>query len=427
MRCWQSPQDHPAIARPSAMPEQSSAPVVAPNSSNAMHPIAARERIDVIDILRGFTIFGILLVNMPLYAWPNWGPMRAMRAQLPGGPFDEAASWFLWLFAEDKFYPLLSFLFGWGFSIQLARAPAATFLSVYRRRLLALLLIGLLHGLLVWSGDILVTYALVGFCLLSFRACRQKTILVFAIVFLLLPIALFPVQRELNQRLFTHVVAADVDYKLLWNEALRTYAHGSFAEISRERARALAWNLSWPISLLQILGLFLLGLYAGRRQFFQNLQAHLFFLRKALWWALLLGAIGLLVRAGVFKLPEILGPSFSSFGQEALETTGNLALSFFYADALIVLVHRPAWNGRLAPLAAVGRMALSNYLFQSLLLTTLFYSYGFGLYGRVRPAAGLALGVAIYSVQVPLSLWWLRHFRFGPMEWVWRSLTYGKL
>jgi uncharacterized protein len=168
-----------------------------------------------------------------------------------------------------------------GFSIQFARAPASDFLSVYRRRLLALLLVGLLHGLLVWSGDILVTYALVGFFLLPFRACRQRTILVCAVVFLLLPIALSPLQRDLNQRLFTHIVAAEVDYKLLWNEALRIYAHGSFAEITRERARAVCWNLTWPISLLQILGLFLLGLYAGRRQFFQSLQTHLSFLRKA--------------------------------------------------------------------------------------------------------------------------------------------------
>jgi len=241
------------------MPEQTVDPAAVPEHASVIRHVAAGERIDSIDILRGFTIFGILLVNMPLYGWPNWGPMRAIRAQLPGGTLDEAASWFLWLFAEDKFYPLLSFLFGLGFSIQFARAPASDFLSVYRRRLLALLLVGLLHGLLVWSGDILVTYALVGFFLLPFRACRQRTILVCAVVFLLLPIALSPLQRDLNQRLFTHIVAAEVDYKLLWNEALRIYAHGSFAEITRERARAVCWNLTWPISLLQILGLFLLG------------------------------------------------------------------------------------------------------------------------------------------------------------------------
>lgn len=195
----------------SAMAEQTSALPAASNSTSAMHPIVARERIDVIDILRGFTIFGILLVNMPLYGWPNWGPMRAIRAQLPGGPVDEAASWFLWLFAEDKFYPLLSFLFGVGFSIQLARLAASVtqFLSVYCRRLLALLFIGLVHGLLVWSGDILVTYALTGFLLLPFRARSQKTILVFAIALLLIPITLMPVQRDLHERCFAHIVGSD--------------------------------------------------------------------------------------------------------------------------------------------------------------------------------------------------------------------------
>jgi uncharacterized protein len=207
---------------------------------------------------------------------------------------------------------------------------------------------------------------------------------------------------------------------------LRAYSQGTFAEISLERTRAVAWTLSWPVSWLQILGLFLIGLYAGRREFFQNLQTHLLFLRKTLWWALALGVVGMLVRAGVFKLPKLFGSYFSGLVEEVLDTIGCLALSFFYASAIILLAQRHGWKTRLAPLAAVGRMALSNYLFQTLVCTTLFYSYGFGLFGKVGPAAGLALTFAIYSAQVPLSLWWLRHFRFGPMEWVWRSLTYGK-
>src|SRR5215475_8976955 len=197
------------------MSEQILAPAEHPNSINAVQPVAAQERIEVIDVLRGFTIFGILLVNMPLYGWPSWGPMRAIRAQQAYGPINDAASWFLWLFAEDKFYPLLSFLFGLGFSIQLARlaSPSAHFLSLYIRRLLVLLLIGLVHGLLVWPGDILVTYALMGFLLLPFRRSRQTATLTFAIVFLLLPIALLPILGDLHGRLFSHLVGSDVDYK----------------------------------------------------------------------------------------------------------------------------------------------------------------------------------------------------------------------
>jgi len=385
------------------MPEPTLARAEDRNSISTAQPTTAQERIEVIDVLRGFTIFGILLVNMPLYGWPSWGPMRAIRAQQAYGPVDDAASWFLWLFAEDKFYPLLSFLFGLGFSIQLGRmaASAADFLSVYRRRLMALLLIGLVHGLLVWPGDILTTYALMGFLLLPFRACSQKAILAFAIIFLLLPIVVFPIQVDAHRRLFSYIVASDADYKALFNEAVRVFSHGTFAEITLERARAFSFNLSGPISMLQILGLFLFGLYAGLRGFFQNLQSYL-------------------------SLPQGIGQYFNALASEMLETAGSLALSFFYASAIILLAQRPVWKTRLAPLAAVGRTALSNYLFQSLIGTTIFYSYGLGLFGRVGPAWGLALTIAIYSIQVPLSVCWLRHFRFGPMEWVWRSLTYGR-
>ena len=410
------------------MPEQTLGRTEEPNSTNVVQPSAVQERIEVIDMLRGFTILGILLVNMPLYGWPSWGPMRAMRAQQAYGPIDNAASWFLWLFAEDKFYPLLSFLFGMGFSIQLARlaAPSAHFLSVYRRRLLALFLMGLIHGFLVWPGDILATYALMGFLLLLFRACSQRATLAFAIVFLLLPIALFPIQGVLHEGLFSHIVGSDTDYKGLWNEALRVFSHGTYAEITLERVRAVAWNLSWPISMLQILGLFLFGLYAGRRGLFQNLQHYLPFFRKARWWALGLAVLGMMVRAGAFNLSRVIGPSLGGFGKEVLETTGNLAFSFLYASAIILLAQRPVWKLRFAPLAAVGRTALSNYLFQSIICTTIFYSYGLHLFGRVGPAAGLALAIAIYLIQVRLSVLWLRHFRFGPMEWIWRSLTYGR-
>ena len=111
----------------------------------------------------------------------------------------------------------------------------------------------------------------------------------FALALLFIPIALLPVQQHVHQRAFAHIVASDADYKALWNESLHAYSNGTFAEIALERARAVAWSLSWPISWLQILGLFLMGLYAGRHEFFQNLQTHLPSVRKALWWVLALG------------------------------------------------------------------------------------------------------------------------------------------
>jgi Protein of unknown function (DUF418) len=198
---------------------------------------------------------------------------------------------------------------------------------------------------------------------------------------------------------------------------LSAHSHCPIAN-SKRSPRAIVWTFSWPIAWLHILGLFLMGLYAGQREFFQKLPTYLFFVRKAMWWALALGLAGILARAGIFKLPDLRGPYFTSFAEGVLETVGYLALSLFYASVIILLVQRQAWKTRLAPLAAVGRMALSNYLFQSLICTTIFYGYGLGLFGKVGPAAGLGLTFAIYAMQIPLSLWWLRRFRFGPMEWV---------
>lgn len=98
-----------------------------------------------------------------------------------------------------------------------------------------------------------------------------------------------------------------------------------------------------------------------------------------------------------------------------------------YASGLVLLAQDPRWHARLLPLAAVGRTALSNYLLQTLICTTIFYGYGLGLYGQIGPAVGIALTLVIFGLQVPLSNWWVKRFRFGPFEWLWRSLTYGKL
>jgi uncharacterized protein len=108
------------------------------------------------------------------------------------------------------------------------------------------------------------------------------------------------------------------------------------------------------------------------------------------------------------------------------QTFGAPALSIFYMTSLVLLAQTAIWEYRLQPLASVGRMAISNYLLQTLICTTLFYGYGFGLYGQVGAAAGVLLTIAIYALQIPLSVWWLHHFRFGPVEWLWRSLSYGQ-
>ncbi len=118
---------------------------------------------------------------------------------------------------------------------------------------------------------------------------------------------------------------------------------------------------------------------------------------------------------------------FLEVAAEVLWRVGAPALGFFYAAVIILLVQREAWKRRLAPLAAVGRVALSNYLLHTLILLSIFHNFGLGLFGQIGPAVGVALAFLIFPLQVLLSMWWIRRFRFGPVEWLWRTLTYGKL
>ena len=166
----------------------------------------------------------------------------------------------------------------------------------------------------------------------------------------------------------------------------------------------------------------------GRRRIFQNISSYLPLIRKLMWWGLGLGLAGTLVSVGGhWPYPSVPYSRGMRHYSGLLWFFGTPALSLFYACVLILVAHQQAWKRRLSPLAAVGRMALTNYLLQSLVFSTVFYGYGLGLYGKVGPAANVALTALIYGLQIPLSVWWLQRFRFGPAEWLWRTLTYGKL
>ncbi len=378
-------------------------------------PIPPAERIEVVDILRGFALFGILLVNMQGYGWPIY------LAGLQEWPrfVDRLADWAIRFFAEGKFYPLFSFLFGFGLTIQMARAEAhgARFVPLYVRRLVVLLIIGAAHALLLWVGDILVTYALLGFFLMVFRNRSQKTLIVWIVLSLLMSILL-------NEQSFAQVDAMD---RLRAQRTIQVYAHGTFADMVHQRIRDLRFVYAIePFFAPHVFALFLLGLYAGRRGILQDIPSHLPFVRRLWPWALGIGLVGNVLFVIAREHPDQSGSLLPEFVGPAALMVGGPALTAFYMSAIMLLVQKEAWGKRLAPLAAVGRMALSNYLLQSLVCTTIFYSYGLGLYGKVGPAPGVALTVAIYLVQIPLSVWWLRRFRFGPLEWLWRSLTYWR-
>lgn len=400
-----------------------------------MEPVSSEERLDVLDILRGFAVFGILLVNMPLYS----APASYMRANAWPSVPDHIAKGLIVFLAEGKFYSLFSLLFGLGLAVQMLRTEArgTRFVPLYLRRLTILLVIGLLHTLLLWWGDILHIYAVLGFWLLLFRKRQPKTLLIWAGTSLMISGLLFisfggiavfrtmrlPIeQRQQNAAARRELRAAET------SRAIQSYSEGSYVEVGRQRIKDLQAEYTGLAPYIpHIFAMFLLGLYAGRRGIFRDLPAHLPFIRRVMWVGLAIGLPGNLVFA-TFKVE--LANAVQTFPLnvivQILYLISASALCLFYASSITLLLQKRSWQERLAPLKAVGRMALSNYLLQTVIGVALFYSYGLGLYGKVGPAICLGLSVTIFLIQIVLSNWWLKRFHFGPVEWLWRSLTYLK-
>ena len=424
-------------------------------------PITPHERIEVVDILRGFAIFGILAVNLLWFAHPIY--IEAAGIDPGSGTVDRVARWLINFFCLGKFYSLFSFLFGFGMAVQMVRAEArgAAFGRLYGRRLCVLLGIGLCHAVFLWAGDILVSYAILGFLLLLFRKRRLSTLIVWAAICLLVPIlnttgcigigklalSLKPMVMATSAPTTTPATTpttvsttapttgpastprpGEPDFAAWSRHAYDTYEQGTYGQILVQRVGDWAFLLFITVLFMYggILGMFLFGLYAGRRGILHDVTPHLGFIRKLALWGLALGVVANLtaVIAGEFVHPSEL--SWFALVPVVASAIGAPALCFFYASVIVLLVQKDAWRKRLRPLAAVGRMALTNYLLQSVICTTIFNAYGFGQFGKVGPALGILMTNVIYNLQIPFSILWLRRIRFGPMEWLWRSLTYGK-
>jgi len=399
-------------------------------------PIAVTERVEVMDILRGFAILGILLVNMAAYNSADSVSLSSLWAS----PIDRSAGRVIEFLAQGKFYTLFSFLFGLGLMVQMARAEkmGSRFVPLFLRRMFTLFIIGLIHAIFLWSGDILHMYAILGLLLLFFRKRSPKTLLVWSGISLLIPMLIIGLLTVFGQSERSTLRGAErmqredaVEQIEIHNAAERvsaTYSKGSYSQMIRQRIEDLIQSLpAMAVYMPHSFAMFLLGFYAGRRAIIHDVKMHLDFVRKVCWWGLGIGLIGnavfvLTVDNSVFSDPT-LASGIGALGY----LIGAPALCFFYISIIVLVCQQEKWRRRFAVLAPVGRMALTNYLLQSVICTTIFYSYGFGLYDKVSPAFSIILTSIVFLIQIPLSIWWLKHFQFGPMEWLWRSLTYSRL
>ncbi len=391
-------------------------------------PVQEAERINEIDIVRGAALLGILMVNMSFFKYPVY--MERIPSQFPEG-LERLSAMFIQLFFTGNFYAVFSFLFGLGFFIFMDRTlqKGLELKPLYRRRLTALMIFGLLHIVLFWSGDILFTYSVTGFILFVFRNTSIKAIkkwiaaLFIVAFFFNLIISFFKGAGEFF---------APDQYQAIMDEmissAMIVYTEGSFTELmfyrlANEIPYVIVGMVLW---IPQVLAFFLCGLYVGRKGIFKDIPAHVPLFKKIRAWGFLGGGLFLLLFVlldyGILTVHPLLNISLLS----GVNYLASIFIFPAYVSSIILAAQAGFWKKVLAPLSAAGKMALTNYLAQTLICVIIFYGIGFGFYGKVSVAAGILITIAIFLVQVAWSNAWMKKFKYGPMEWLWRLLTYRR-
>ncbi|MGG4267227.1 DUF418 domain-containing protein [Peribacillus simplex] len=373
-----------------------------------------KERIGTIDCIRGFALLGIFMVNLPNML----GIFTPLKEEVTINQWVEI---FFNLFISDKFFVLFSFLFGLSFFIFMSRAEAKGYgKKLFARRLLFLLLFGIIHRLFFWAGDVLLLYAITGYFLLFFYNRKPKTILVWGV--LLISAFIILVHGLIGFMVLNAPSLLDgFFHKEAQIEAYHTLGYIDWliwhfnAEVIPETPQNL---LIIPL----LLGIFLLGLYTGKIGVFQRIEQFIKPLKKIQAASCLASIpfIGLLYYCRVAEDPIALIKAFETLYLQA----GGIILSAFYMTTLMILLRVSLAQKILSPLRLYGQMALTNYLTQTLIGFVIFFTMR--LYGSIELYESALICIVVFITQIIFSNLWLKNFRLGPFEWIWRTLTYGK-
>lgn len=390
-------------------------------------PLPVRERIRALDVLRGVAVAGILFANVLVFFGLIFMPPDRVAA-LPTAAADRVASFLEHVFVDGKFYSLFSLLFGIGFGVQLARGGDAA-VPRFKRRLRILLGIGAIHAFLIWAGDILMLYALLGFTMPWFARKSNRELLRWTVILLAIPTALYVVvlaiwmmvgsgtsptasSQGMPPQMFAY-------FQAIGTGGIKDALIGNLVFLGGRWADLFA-TVRFP----KVLGMFVLGLWTVRTKLALSPSDHRATLVK---WRLLGWGVGLpanIIATWAFEQWSYLPPSAGGLLGVVMQAVGIPMLALGYAATVVLLVV----DGRrfINVFAPVGRMALTNYLMHSIVCVTLSYGFGLGLWWHTGALRAMAIAAAIIVVQIPLSALWLSRYRFGPVEWVWRRLTYGR-
>jgi uncharacterized protein len=391
-------------------------------------PVATTERMTVLDAVRGVAVLGIFVINIDALSGYAFTP----PAQLAGLPLAGADGvvWFLLSFlVEAKFYSLFSFLFGVGFAVFVQRASArgVDAARLFKRRLSGLMIIGLVHSLFIWHGDILLTYGILGFVLVPFLRRSDRSVLRWAAAMLALPIVLYALMfAAFGQPVAGPSSGSTTGLPPFLTAAAQKLAHGGYADIVQANAVFASANVVRRLLLMffpRVLGMFLLGFYAGRRNIFGNVDAYETLIRRVAAAGLAIG-LPFSLAAAWWGSYAVGPPNVNGLIETVIRSIGVPALALAYAAGLCLLFRRlPDLMRAFAP---VGRMALTSYLTHSVAGVIVFTGIGVGLFGRVSLTTAAIGAAAFFIVQMAVSAWWLSRAQFGPAEWLWRMFTYRR-
>jgi len=390
------------------------------------------KRMDIVDALRGFSLAGIVIVHVVENYIGAPFPEGVMEATHLGIA-DNIVDGFIFLFLRGKFFALFSFLFGLSFFIQMANVndKESSFAGRFLWRLIILLVIGYLHSLF-YRGDILTIYAFLGIFLIPFYKINNKWVLgITTLLFIgfgrYLVFGFYG-----NDNLFTPG-PFDLNSPLIV-DYFNTIKNGTLWQVFETNAiDGHLMKMDFQLGIFSrgylTFGFFLLGLYVGRLQLFRNFMDQKKLVKNVLWGSVVLFVVSIGLIIGIFSQ---LGPEakfdnwIAMFGLTALDLN-NIGMTFIIMASFIILYRKKKTGKWLAKFAPYGRMALTNYVFQSIFGTFIFFGWGLGYLGELRNIYTLLFSIVIIIVQMGLSKWWLGKFYYGPLEWAWRSLTYFRL
>lgn len=398
--------------------------------ADKLSPVKSSERFVILDALRGFALWGIAMANFPEFSLYTFMSTEDAAA-LPLSEGDRLLRYLLYFLVDGKFYTIFSLLFGIGFSIILENVTrkGGNARSVFYRRMIVLAVIGLLHLMFVWSGDILLLYALLGMLLPWFRKLSDRNLLAIGFALLVVPVVIDFACEITQTDLSAAVVQIQQGYCAKFGITDANFAYWlhdarNYGEVFQFLIQGAWVRMQEFIDgnrYFKVLGLFLLGYYIGRQRLYAHLEEQATWLKRVCTMGLSVGFPVSLLYAYSAMNNHLWGAAVHAILY--LFGVYPLALAYVSGICLLFLKH-PDWL-IFRWFAAPGRMALTNYIGQSVVGMLVFYGIGLGLGSEISLFITELIVMLVYIVQQSFSSFWLSIFRFGPLEWIWRMLTYG--